>query len=315
MATENRSSAGCIVSHPSSKMAPSSLATLALLCCVLATVSAFATHPRTRRASTESAPPSPGHGDLVGLAGRRTRRASVRDTDGDDFDPFAISPLSVGEDGDGGGGEASAEGSVSVIDALESLILPPEPAPAEAMAEAAPSSAGTAADLDFDPLLSPHAYADGVDAGPTTAVPEEEERVGILLIDHGSRRPASNEHIHNVAALYESNLRASAAASGGGAPEAKVVRAAHMEIAEPSILDSLRDIVADRGVTRVVCVPYFLSPGRHSTEDVPELISEARRVLRDEGVEAEVVVSGALGTVMPQMLGAIDALVDDALIN
>lgn len=298
-------------------MAPSLTAAFVLLACspVPAAVSAFSgptTRP-TRRA--------------------RTRRPSVRDTDGDDFDPFLISPLTVGEeDGDGGGEGASAEGG-SVIEALESLIQPPEPvatsgsaaaadfdpllsphayaggADAGPAAPAAPGSAGESS--DFDPLLSPHAYADGADAGPTDSTDRRhvpgEERVGILLIDHGSRRPASNEHIHNVATVYEGSLRRDASA--------KVVRAAHMEIAEPGILVALRDLITHCRATRVVCVPYFLSPGRHSTEDVPRLISEARDALKGEGIEAEVVISNALGTAMPQMLGAIDVLVDGALVK
>ncbi|EJK50191.1 hypothetical protein THAOC_30866, partial [Thalassiosira oceanica] len=177
-------------------------------------------------------------------------------------------------------------------------------------APAAPGSAGESS--DFDPLLSPTAYADGPDAGPDgldgpAACPGTEERVGILLIDHGSRRPASNEHIHNVATVYEGSLRRDASA--------KVVRAAHMEIAEPGILVALRDLITHCRATRVVCVPYFLSPGRHSTEDVPRLISEARDALKGEGIEAEVVISNALGTAMPQMLGAIDVLVDGALVK
>ena len=282
-------------------MAPSLIPALVLLpsCIVPAVVSAFA-HPRTRR-----------HAGGRDLRHKTTGRPSVRDTDGDDFDPFLISPLTVGEEGGSDGGDVpSADDGGGVIEALESLILPPEPEPAEATT---PGQAAAAS--DFDPLLSPHAYADGVDAGPTDAgrggAPEG--RVGILLIDHGSRREASNEHIHGVAAMYERRLRADAAAAGAAGAPGRVVRAAHMEIAEPGILDALRDLVAECRATRVVCVPYFLSPGRHSTEDVPRLISEARDALREEGFGAEVTVSGALGTVMPQMLGAIDALVDGAL--
>lgn len=267
-------------------MAPSLAAAFVLLACspVPATVSAFSV-PRTRRRA-------------------RTPRPSVRDTDGDDFDPFLISPLTVGkENGDGvgvGGGSSAEGGGNGVVEALESPIQPP--APAEA-----PTSGSAGAAADFDPLLSPHAYADGADAGLTDA-DQEAERVGILLIDHGSRRPASNEHIHSVAALYEGGLRTDPAVT-------KVVRAAHMEIAEPGILVALRDLIAECGATRVVCVPYFLSPGRHSTEDVPRLISEARDALKEEGIEAEVVISDALGTSMPQMLGAIDVLVDGALVT
>ena len=88
--------------------------------------------------------------------------------------------------------------------------------------------------------------------------------MGILLIDHGSKRPASNEHIHMVAGMYERILndrdRAAGGACGGGGggggatttTTITVVRAAHMEIAPPSILDSLRGVRADDGVSEVV---------------------------------------------------------------
>mmetsp|Transcript_19469 Transcript_19469/g.30599 ORF Transcript_19469/g.30599 Transcript_19469/m.30599 type:complete len:306 (-) Transcript_19469:61-978(-) len=112
-----------------------------------------------------------------------------------------------------------------------------------------------------------------------------------------------------------------------------VVKAAHMEIAPPSILDTLRTLLKDDDVSKVVCVPYFLSPGRHATEDVPQLIREAREVLGEEGLlsssssptegdtnsggsekgEREITVSAALGSHLESMLGAVDDLVEWAL--
>jgi sirohydrochlorin ferrochelatase len=96
-----------------------------------------------------------------------------------------------------------------------------------------------------------------------------------------------------------------------------------MEIASPSILDSLRSIFASDQVTKVVCVPYFLSPGRHATEDVPNLIDEARRILVDEGVipssidetsmDCSILVSDALGTQLECMLRGLDILVENTL--
>jgi len=99
-----------------------------------------------------------------------------------------------------------------------------------------------------------------------------------------------------------------------------VVRGAHMEIADPSILTSLRNLITVDQATKIVCVPYFLSPGRHATKDVPDLIAEAKDVLREEGVmrssrgkDVEVIVSDALGTQTESMLGAVNVLVDLAL--
>ena len=172
---------------------------------------------------------------------------------------------------------------------------------------------------DFDPTLSPHNYPNGVDAGVVDGTSGTSKRrqgkLGILLIDHGSKRQASNEHLHNLAKIYQHNYN-----ENNVGEEATVVRGAHMEIADPSILTSLRDLVTVDQVTRIVCVPYFLSPGRHATKDVPNLIKEAKSVLNEEGImnlnageKIEIIVSDALGTHTESMLGAVDKLVDLAL--
>lgn len=170
-------------------------------------------------------------------------------------------------------------------------------------------------DDEFDPLLSPHAYKNGVDEAPVnldSTSATSQEKIGILLIDHGSKRLASNEHIMNVARMYEKRIAAKEQASSSSTTT--IVRAAHMEIAPPSILDSIRNLIVDDKVSKVICVPYFLSPGKHAMEDVPQLIDEAKLILSEEGVfngEGDnILVSHALGTHMEGMLSVVDDLVD-----
>ena len=113
-----------------------------------------------------------------------------------------------------------------------------------------------------------------------------------------------------VVKLYEERL---ATINKNGNGNATIVRAAHMEICAPFILVSLQDMAAVDGVSRIVCVPYFLSPGRHATEDVLELIREARAALEEEGSRVELSVSDTLGTEVEGMLGAVDVLVGRAM--
>eukprot|EP00804_Cyclotella_cryptica_P024461 CCRYP_019265-RA/>CCRYP_019265-RA protein AED:0.40 eAED:0.40 QI:0/-1/0/1/-1/1/1/0/290 len=167
-------------------------------------------------------------------------------------------------------------------------------------------------DEDFDPTLSPHLYPNGIAAGVVEEGDGQNGKLGVLLIDHGSKREASNEHLHNLAKIYQFNSNRN--------NYNMVVRGAHMEIATPSILTSLRNLITVDRVTKIVCVPYFLSPGRHATIDVPNLIAEAKAILDDEGVTTvggneriEVIVSDALGTHTESMLGAVDTLIDMAL--
>jgi sirohydrochlorin ferrochelatase len=85
----------------------------------------------------------------------------------------------------------------------------------------------------------------------------------ILLIDHGSRRDEANEMLHCMAALVQRMAGSSV-----------VVRHAHMELAEPSI-DAGVKACADAGATEIIAFPYMLSPGRHSTSDIPRLVAAA----------------------------------------
>jgi sirohydrochlorin ferrochelatase len=86
---------------------------------------------------------------------------------------------------------------------------------------------------------------------------------GILLIDHGSRRAEANAMLACMAHLVQHMVRDTA-----------VVRYAHMEIAEPSIARGFADCVAG-GADEVIAFPYMLSPGKHSTGDIPRLVAAA----------------------------------------
>lgn len=85
----------------------------------------------------------------------------------------------------------------------------------------------------------------------------------ILLIDHGSRRSEANEMMDCMANLVQ-------AVAG---PEV-VVRYAHMELCEPSIPSGVRNCV-EAGATELIVFPYMLSPGKHSTGDIPRMVAAA----------------------------------------
>ena len=53
-----------------------------------------------------------------------------------------------------------------------------------------------------------------------------------------------------------------------------VLEIAHMEMAEPTIAQAYTRCV-EQGATHIICHPYFLSPGKHVNEDIPELIRAA----------------------------------------
>ena len=85
----------------------------------------------------------------------------------------------------------------------------------------------------------------------------------ILLIDHGSRRHAANDMMDCMANLVQAM-----------AGRDVIVRFAHMELAEPSISSGVRQCV-EAGATELTVFPYMLSPGKHSTVDIPRMVAEA----------------------------------------
>ena len=87
-------------------------------------------------------------------------------------------------------------------------------------------------------------------------------RRAIVLVDHGSRRAEANAQLERVAERLRERV-----------PE-RVVRVAHMELAPPS-LDQAVDACAAAGAEEIVIHPYFLGPGRHSSEDIPRLANAA----------------------------------------
>ena len=115
----------------------------------------------------------------------------------------------------------------------------------------------------------------------------------LLLIDHGSRRAEANEMLACMAVLVQRMAGASV-----------IVRHAHMELAEPSIERGIESCVAS-GASEIIAFPYMLSPGRHSTSDIPAMVSAATQ--RHPGVHVRVTpafgIESELGEVILRRAG------------
>ncbi len=53
-----------------------------------------------------------------------------------------------------------------------------------------------------------------------------------------------------------------------------LVKYAHMELAEPGVPDAFAACV-EAGADEIIVFPYMLSPGRHSTSDIPRMVAAA----------------------------------------
>ncbi|GLI71105.1 hypothetical protein VaNZ11_016177 [Volvox africanus] len=90
-----------------------------------------------------------------------------------------------------------------------------------------------------------------------------DDKVGVVIVDHGSRKKASNDMLVEFGELY------------GRTTGQEIVEIAHMEIARPTIEEAISRCAA-RGARTVVIAPYFLSRGRHIQEDIPTLVRQAQ---------------------------------------
>lgn len=89
----------------------------------------------------------------------------------------------------------------------------------------------------------------------------------LLLIAHGSRRQASNEEVKdlkNLLSLSSNNT-------------CRITEHAFLELARPSIPEGISACVT-QGASRIIALPYFLSAGRHVTDDIPSELEIAKKL-------------------------------------
>ncbi|KAL4422405.1 hypothetical protein ABPG75_008602 [Micractinium tetrahymenae] len=113
------------------------------------------------------------------------------------------------------------------------------------------------------------------------------ETVGVVIVDHGSRKAESNDTLFEFAALYRRVT---------GRP---LVEVAHMELAEPTIEQAVARCVA-AGASRVIVAPYFLSRGRHVQHDIPDLVAAAAAA--HPGVECVIAEPIGIDSLMAQLI-------------
>ena len=88
----------------------------------------------------------------------------------------------------------------------------------------------------------------------------------LLLVAHGSRRQASNDEVRELSEKLTATLQ--------DRFDSNIC--AFLELAEPSIPAGIEQAV-NNGASNIVVLPYFLSAGRHVSEDIPAILEEARQ--------------------------------------
>jgi sirohydrochlorin ferrochelatase len=96
---------------------------------------------------------------------------------------------------------------------------------------------------------------------------------GYIVFAHGSSVESANQAVRAAAGEM---------ARRGGY---EAVKAAFLGGGEPDLAGAMNQL-ADRGVSRVVVIPYFLTLGLHLQRDLPRLIEQLKRA--HPGLEIEV---------------------------
>ncbi len=117
----------------------------------------------------------------------------------------------------------------------------------------------------------------------------------LIVVSHGSRREASNEEVKRLAQLLLTHQENSF----------DDVSAAFLELAEPSIPDGIAAAI-ERGADEVTVLPYFLSAGRHVTQDIPAEVDKACRHKPDAVIRIAPYIGRA-----PEMAEIVLRLVED----
>lgn len=83
----------------------------------------------------------------------------------------------------------------------------------------------------------------------------------LLVVAHGSRRAASNQEIFDLIDILAKKTT-----------HYLTIQAAFLELASPSISEGV-DLCVEKGATEVIVLPYFLSAGRHVSEDIDNALA------------------------------------------
>lgn len=103
--------------------------------------------------------------------------------------------------------------------------------------------------------------------------------VCVLIVGHGSRQSGANDEFERlVAAFHEQH------------PEFEV-RRGYIELAAPSLDETLRELIAEGYAGTVVLLPLFLFQAGHAKNDLPLAIARARLA----GAQMPIVIAQALG--------------------
>ncbi|BAW30764.1 MAG TPA: sirohydrochlorin nickelochelatase [Methanothermobacter sp.] len=86
----------------------------------------------------------------------------------------------------------------------------------------------------------------------------QQDKIGILLVGHGSRLPYGEEVIKELAELYKLEVE-------------YPVAVGFMNISKPTIPEAIKEL-SKKGVNKIIVTPVFLAHGVHTKHDIPHIL-------------------------------------------
>ena len=109
------------------------------------------------------------------------------------------------------------------------------------------------------------------------------DKVGLILIGHGSKLPHNRENLEKLAVMLRSRSKF------------KTIEIAFMIRDTPTIAEAI-DAMAEKGVSKIVLVPAFLAPGVHTKQEIPELIGVKEKQPHLKALGIELVYGDPIGS-------------------
>jgi sirohydrochlorin ferrochelatase len=94
---------------------------------------------------------------------------------------------------------------------------------------------------------------------------------GIAVFGHGSSVETANQAVRDFTIEFGRQ---------GGFP---LVEPSFLELGEPDLPEAVRRLV-ERGATRILVIPYFLTLGMHLKTDLPRIVAELQLIHKDVAI-------------------------------
>ncbi|MEM3437572.1 MAG: sirohydrochlorin nickelochelatase [Nitrososphaerales archaeon] len=100
------------------------------------------------------------------------------------------------------------------------------------------------------------------------------DKIGLVLIGHGSKLPYNKENLEKLASILRKKSRF------------KIVEVSFIVRDSPKIQEAIENVIK-QGVKKIVLIPTFLAHGVHTEQDIPEILGlkKEESMLKTQGVE------------------------------